>query len=366
MLTPMRHALTATAVMMTIALVSAQNFAIFDEIADSRERAAFRQLWNTSSPQTQQRLAIEFIDAYPRSIVLREAYELAARAYLAAGNLAAALNWAMRSLRLMPENPFLLVLVADTAAKQQDFDLAGTAARDALRYLDHAAPPSPIEPSRWPEVRAPLRATALFVLGRVATARQQYKDAEQSLLASLTLNPNDMEALYTIGIVRMAVRADEGAARAFARVAQADVAMSGAASESLRVLYARSRGAASKSFDAWVASLKWSPPEPPQPVAELNQPGRYAGSAACRECHEQVYRNWKSTGMANMFRPYDPASIIGDFSTHNPVAEGVRAVIDRSKHFIEIQNVRYARLDSIPDRLRHRIEVAAGVRNAAT
>jgi predicted CXXCH cytochrome family protein len=334
----MRRALTAAALMMAIGLASAQNFVILDEIENPRERAAFRQVWNTSSPRTQQRLAIEFIDAYPRSIVLRDAYELAARAYLAAGDLTAAVDWASRSLRLMPENPFLLVLVADSAAKKQDFDLAVTSARDALRYLEHARAPSSIQPSRWPEVRAQLRATALFVLGRVAAARQQYKDAEQSLLASLTLNPNDMEALYTIGIVRMAVRADEGAARAFARVAQADVAMSSAARESLRVLYARSGRAANESFDAWVALLTWSPPEPPQPVAELNQPGRYAGSAACRECHEQVYRNWKSTGMANMLRPYDPAVIIGDFSVPHPVEEGVRAVIDRSKHFIEIQN----------------------------
>ncbi len=59
---------------------------------------------------------------------------------------------------------------------------------------------------------------------------------------------------------------------------------------------------------------KWSPPEPPPPVAGSNQPGKYAGSAACRECHAQVYDNWKSTGMAKMFRPYDPAAVIGNFS----------------------------------------------------
>ena len=115
--------------------------------------------------------------------------------------------------------------------------------------------------------------------------REQYKEAEQSLLASLTLNPDDMEALYTIGVVRMAVRADEGAARAFARVAQTDGPLAAAARESLRVLHARSAAAAGTTFDAWQAALKWNPPEPAVPVAASREPGRYAGSQACRECH---------------------------------------------------------------------------------
>ena len=141
----------------------------------------------------------------------------------------------------MPENPFLLVMVADIAAKQGDLDLAVESARDALRYLEHAEPPSPIcRRQQWPQVRDGLRATALFVQGRVAASREQYKEAEQSLLASLTLNPDDIEALYTIGVVRMAVRADEGAARAFSQVAQTDGPLAAAARESLRALHARS------------------------------------------------------------------------------------------------------------------------------
>jgi predicted CXXCH cytochrome family protein len=352
----MRHAFLAAALLLTFGWLSAQerHIAIFNEIEDAREREAFREVWDTEQPQRQRDLAARFIEQYPRSILLREAYELAARAHVATGDLAAGLDWAVRSLRLMPENPFLLVLIADTAAKQRDFDLAVSSARDALRYLEHAGPPSPVSSKQWPQARDQLRATALFVLGRVAAVRQDYRAAEQSLLASLTLNPDDMEALYAIGVVRMAVRADEGASRAFARVARADVPMSGAARESLRVLYARSGTAASRSFDAWEASLTWNPPEPPQPVAASGQPGRYAGSISCRECHAQVYDNWKATGMANMFRPYDPAAIIGDFSGESrrtvdlsagaqsakaETAEaGARPVMHGSKHFIEIRS----------------------------
>ena len=148
----------------------------------------------------------------------------------------------------MPENPFLLVMIADIAAKQRDFDLAATSARDALRYLEHAEAPSQLSRQQWPQIRDRLRATALFVQGRVAAHREQYKEAEQSLLASLTLNPDDMEALYTIGVVRMAVRADEGAARAFARVAKTDGPLAAAARESLRVLYARNAAAAASDL----------------------------------------------------------------------------------------------------------------------
>ena len=122
----------------------------------------------------------------------------------------------------MPENPFLLVAVADIAAKATRHRSGGRRAR-ATHFGTSSMPNVRLIFHRrhGRRVRDGLRATALFVQGRVAAVRGQYKDAEQSLLASLTLNPDDMEALYTIGVVRMAVGADEGAARAFAHVARA-------------------------------------------------------------------------------------------------------------------------------------------------
>ncbi len=236
----------------------------------------------------------------------------------------------------MPENPSLLVMVGDIAAKQGDLELAAASARDALRYLEHAEPPSSLSPQQWTALRDGMRATALFVQGRVAAVREQYKEAEQSLLASLTLNPDDIEALYTIGVVRMAVRADEGAARAFSRVAQTDGAMATAARDALRALHARS-AAAGVSFDAWRAGLTWNPPEPAVPVNRPREPGRYAGSQACRECHARVYGSWQSTGMARMFRDYRPADVIGDFSGKQIVSGHARAVTDGTRHFIEIR-----------------------------
>jgi predicted CXXCH cytochrome family protein len=83
---------------------------IFDQIEDARERRAFRELWD-AAPRSQMDLAVRFVDQYPRSIVLREAYELAARAFVEQGDHAQGLTWASRALHLMPENPSLLVMV---------------------------------------------------------------------------------------------------------------------------------------------------------------------------------------------------------------------------------------------------------------
>ena len=309
---------------------------IFDQIEEDGERRAFREVWDAPARE-QIDLATRFVQQYPRSIVLREAYELAARAYVAQGNLVQGLTWADRALRLMPENPFLLVMVADVAAKQRDYDKALESASDALRYLEHAEPPAHVSRRQWPRMRDELRATALFVRGRVAAVHEQYKEAEQSLLASLTLNANDLEALYTIGVVRMAVRADEGAARAFARVAQTDGPLAAASRESLRALHARSATAAGVSFDAWQRDLTWNPPEPAVPPDRPREPGRFAGSQACRECHARTYANWQSTGMARMFRDYRPADVAGDFSGTQIVSGHARAITDGARHFIEIR-----------------------------
>lgn len=337
------------AVLLAVALASAQEInvaigpgtrpaamTIFDEIDDVRERRAFRELWE-APPRAQIDLVARFVDEYPRSLALREAYELAARAHVAEGELAPGLTWAARALRLMPENPALLVMVADVSAKQRQFDLAVTSARDALDLLEHAEPPASLLRQRWSHVRDELRATALFVLGRVAAIREQYKEAEQSLLASLTLNPDDIEALYTIGVVRMAVGADDGAARAFSRVAGTDGGLAAAARESLRSLHARSATARGLGFDVWLAGLKWNPPEPAAPVHPSGEPGRYAGSQVCRQCHARAYTNWQSTGMARMFRAYRPADVLGDFSGTQIVNGHARAVTDGARHFIEIR-----------------------------
>ena len=82
------------ALLLLVALASAQeiNVAIGlggrpapdDDLRSDRRCArarAFRELWD-AAPRSQMDLAVRFVDQYPRSIVLREAYELAARAFV--------------------------------------------------------------------------------------------------------------------------------------------------------------------------------------------------------------------------------------------------------------------------------------------
>ena len=83
------------ALLLLVALASAQEIniaiglggrpapkTIFDEIEDARERGAFREVWD-AAPRAQIDLAARFVEQYPRSVLLREAYELAARAHVA-------------------------------------------------------------------------------------------------------------------------------------------------------------------------------------------------------------------------------------------------------------------------------------------
>ena len=64
-----------------------------------------------------------------------------------------------------------------------------------------------------------LRATALFVQGRVAAPRAAGQAMPNSRCwMALSLNHEDMEALYTLGVVQMALQDDANGAAAFALV----------------------------------------------------------------------------------------------------------------------------------------------------
>jgi predicted CXXCH cytochrome family protein len=310
---------------------------LFDEIQSAPERAAFREVWDTREPIRQKELGLHFVDRFPGSVVLREAYELIARACVAIGDDASGLDWAQRSLRLIPENPFLLVMVADVAARQKQLDRAETSARDALAYLANAATPVPLTPPQWPAARDDLRATAHFVLGRAAAMRGRYAEAEQSLLDSLRLRPDDTLTLYVLGLARVELKDDAGAASAFAGAMRSSGPVAGPARQALHAIYDRSPQRSAIGFNEFAATLKWSPPEPPPSSPAAAVPGEYAGSAACRECHVREYERWRATGMSKMFRPYRPEDIIGDFTGAQIVSNQARAVADRGRHFIEIR-----------------------------
>jgi len=323
-------------VILAAGVLSAQT--IFDEIKDAQERAAFRNVWDAREPAVQKQLAVRFADQYPRSILLKEAYELAARAFVATGDYGGGLYWAQRSLRLMPENPFLLVMVADVAVKRSQPELAERSARDALHYLSDAAAPEPIAPQEWPRVRGELRSTANVVLAHLAAAGGRNADAEQLLAVALAENPDNLEAAYVLGVVRAALQQEDEAASAFARVVRANGELADAARRALRPIFEHKMAVLGMTFDEYVASVKWTAPAIEQVRKSLSPAlDRYAGSSACRECHARQYASWQTTGMANMMRPYRAADVIGDFSGRTMVEGNARPLVEGGRHFIEIR-----------------------------
>ena len=311
--------------------------ALAADIADPAERAAFARVWQAADAAAQRDFAVRFVSDHPRTVVLREAYEIAARASLALGDGPAALTWGERALRLLPENVPLLVMVADLAAKLREQALAERSARSSLRLLETALPPSSLAADRWGTMRRELRATAHTALGRVATDRGDHAAAERELLSALSSNAADEEALYLLGVTRLAARRDDAAAPPLAAVVRAGGLL---ASPARRLLLAIHGGAAAGApgFDAYVASLRFVPPAPAPAPEHAPLPERYAGSSACRACHLQTYERWQATGMARMLRPYRSVNVIGDFAGGRTVDGRARALLVGGRHFIEIRH----------------------------
>lgn len=109
---------------------------VADQISDVAERVAFLALFKQGSPAQMLQQAESFLARFPQSALLFQAYEVAARASFELDDYDAGLNYARESLTLLPENPLLLVSVADVEAHKHLNDAAISDARDAIEYLD--------------------------------------------------------------------------------------------------------------------------------------------------------------------------------------------------------------------------------------
>ena len=159
------------------------------DIADPVERTAFVRVWRASDPAVQRDLAVRFVTEYPRTVLLKESYEIAARASLAMGDGPGALTWGERALRLLPENVPLLVMVADLAAKHARTGAGRTQRAGGLASAGTALPPPALAADQWTAMRRGLRATAHTALGRVAAERGDHAAAERGLLTALASRP---------------------------------------------------------------------------------------------------------------------------------------------------------------------------------
>ena len=139
---------------------------IADEISDPEERSAFLELFNQVPAADMRSRAESFLARFPRSAFLAQAYEVAARGCFALGDYEQGLTYAQQSLSLLPENPLLLVPVADVEARQNLNSAAVAHAEDALEDLDRFAGPASVREQDWPSVKQSLKSTAMFAKGR--------------------------------------------------------------------------------------------------------------------------------------------------------------------------------------------------------
>lgn len=300
-----------------------RSLTVLSQIEDPQERLAFLKAYAASAPGRRYALAIGFVDKYPQSWLLAEAYDIAARASIDLGAYDRALKEGQFSLRLRPENATLLVLVANLEARLGLFDQAESSALQALDDLDRFAPPGNIGERKWRSLEPHLKASAYFALGRAYAAkalnvhppdRRLLNRAITALKEATAWNTDNFEAFYLRALVELRLGEADPAIGDLAWVARSKNPLSANAIKQLQEFYS----------PAAFKKLMTHPPKPyiaAKPGSKVRDQAMvraikagYAGSAACRPCHMTEYNTWRETAMSRMLRSYRPQNIIGDFS----------------------------------------------------
>ncbi len=326
---------------------SESSVTVVDQIRDPDERRAFLALHNERDAHERIKLAEAFLAAYPQSAFLAQVYEITAKGYIELEGYERALQYAKESLELLPENPLLLVPVANVEARLGLTAQAKQSARQALEDLERFAPPSSIPAREWPDLERQLKASSDFALGRATlmealqvppgqSRKSPLQQAREFLAQARTLNSADPEIAYLLGLTELALGQADAAALNFAAATGRDDAIESKARAQLQKIYEMSPPNPKISFEAFVEKLKArsepsSPPQPSKSPAPSKALSEYAGSEACRLCHLDIYRAWSQTGMARMFRPYRPENVIGDFGNQNEFYEGDRVAFEGDK-----------------------------------
>ena len=309
---------------------------IADQIRDESERAAFLELFRQAPPVQMLARAEAFLARFPQSAFLAQVYEVAARGSFDLGNYEPGLIYAEKSLVLLPENPLLLVAVADVEAREQRNSAAVVHAREALDALDRFGSPGSVEEENWPDLRRKLKASANFSIGRALLQQalalpagekrtSLLRESEASLVEAQRLNSSDAEIAYLRGLDQLAMGESSEAANNFATAYRAGGELAPKALDNLRsvyqLLYPDSRITfetfLQQSEDRGINGLGIPATAAAESAPRAHPPSAYGGSDSCRECHADIYQQWSQTGMSSMFRPYAPQNVVGDFKTNN-------------------------------------------------
>lgn len=309
---------------------------IADEITNPAERSAFLELFNQGPAADMRSRAEVFVARFPRSAFLAQAYEVAARGCFALGDYQQGLSYAQQSLSLLPENPLLLVAVADVEARQNLNSAAVAHAEEAVEDLGRFAGPASIREEDWPRVKQDLKSTAMFAKGRALLQealaqsasekrKQLLKQSEASLIEAQHSDNHDPEIAYMLALAQLSSGKALEASGNFAAAYRSGGDLASKALENLRAIYRLLDPNSTVSFEIfvqqsenrWTAALQNStqatdPKMQAEPTAMA-----YFGSESCRGCHAEIYQHWRESGMSKMFRPYAPQNVLGDFKNDN-------------------------------------------------
>ena len=309
---------------------------VADQIKDPTERSAFLAISRIGDPQKLNALSRSFLEKYPRSAFLAPVAETAARSSFDLNDFKSGLAYAHLSLSLLPENPLLLVAVADVQAALQQNEAAIASARDALDYLDRFNHPATIPAHDWPDFKRRQQATAWFVTGRALVneglqepagvhRKSLFEQAAAALSRARTLRSEDMESNYLLGVAYLGEDNRSEAARSFAAVYKQGGALAPRAREQLSAIYDATKPAGQTSFDTFVSNQGSETGSASPPIASpdaTNKLPAYAGSQTCGRCHLDIYQQWAQSGMSKMLRPYQAQNVIGDFTRNNEFYSG--------------------------------------------
>jgi tetratricopeptide (TPR) repeat protein len=322
-----------------------QAYTVADQIEDPQERRALAPLFAPNVAAEKARLAEAFLTNFPRSWFLPQVLEIAAKAAIDLGAYSEALRYARESLELLPENPLLLVPLANVQIQQSQLAEARVSARLALEYLDELAPPLSIGSSNWPATARQLKASSYFALGRAGMTealalargerqRQLLKESVALLSTARQLNPEDGEIAYLLGLGLLTNGQDKEAAVNFAVPETLGGPLQSKALEQLKRIHQSSGAGGSDSFQQFLDELsararKYQAELKRAVTVKVASDGGsasqdYAGSESCRSCHGEQHHSWQQTGMARMFQAYAPANVIGDFSSKETFYAGDR------------------------------------------
>ncbi len=349
---------------------------ILDEIQDLGERKAFVALFERRNPEERRKVAENFLKHYPQSSFLSQAYEIAAKASIDLGDNKAALQFGRESLRLLPENPLLLVPLADIQIREDEAAEATQNARMALDYLDRFVGPSVFSGKEWTALARELRASSLYILARATTAEGltaaggeravKLKEAEELASKAWRLEASNSAIAYLLGLIRLARGEQKEAAIALAATCRQDGSLKAKAEEHLRAIYAHWPSKPPQGFDEFIRNLEAAAETPRLELETAGGPREtggvapaYAGSRSCESCHAREYAGWQNTGHGRMLRPYEFANVFGDFNKATYADETGKVVArmthDEAQHYFET-------LDTEDRWHRYRVDYTIGVK----